>query len=375
MKETIKQQPQGPKRQHFIPRAYLKNFAHTIDEDKAFISAYNKQTKEFKDSISTKDICLETDLYTLKNLQGRERYGIETFFSENIDSKYSQVYKILIEEKKTSITKDEKLLILFTTLSLYFRTPKILNTFIEFMNNILLQAQKTKPEDEIYFLGVMISLKAKDFKSILKEIREHHRIDYIRIQLALLGQFVEYKFSDGLSVIELYGDQEFITSDNPVEIYDHGNTSSSIFNENDSIYIPLNTKHALFIAPKRDSIHPYSVYYKRDSLAMHLTMNHSVYDNSERWIIGTRVGINAFLTTKDKYRAPYDPASGFGIIDKLKIKSQSTITINHLITKGISNNNTELIDYLKSIKGSDMYNENIEFQDLFEKLRDMGLSI
>ncbi|WP_363322045.1 DUF4238 domain-containing protein [uncultured Pontibacter sp.] len=88
--------------QHFIPRTYLRNFAHTKNDDKFLITAFNKLTGKTVPVISIADICVETDLYTLKHLEGDNKYDIENFFADNIESKYPDVYRLLVQEKKGS---------------------------------------------------------------------------------------------------------------------------------------------------------------------------------------------------------------------------------------------------------------------------------
>src|SRR5688572_12597068 len=113
--------------QHFIPRTYLQRFSISISADKHFLTALNKQNGKVIKSISIRDVCVETDFYTLKHLSGDEKYKIEDFFSENVESKYPDVYKLLVTDKKEVISETERVHILYTTLSMYFRTPKVLN--------------------------------------------------------------------------------------------------------------------------------------------------------------------------------------------------------------------------------------------------------
>ena len=236
------------KHQHFIPRTYLKNFAHTQNGDTFLIDALGKTKRDVIYNMSVADICVETDLYTLKHLDGDRKYEIEDFFSDNIESKYPEIYRLLVEEKKQIISPEERVLILYTTLSMYFRTPKFLNQFVAFSANLIQQLKSEKDIDSIYFLGYEFSLKDKSFVKIKKEIKETNRINFIKTQLALLEQFVSFKAFDSLVVIELVGEQEYITSDNPVEIGNSFIPGFDLFDADNSIYIPLDPKHALFIA-------------------------------------------------------------------------------------------------------------------------------
>lgn len=316
---------------------------------------------------------METDLYTMKHLSGQEKYRIEDFISHNIESKYPKVYQLLVVEKKSHISAEERILIRLTTLSMYFRTPKVLNQFVVFASKIIKDTVNDIDSDTIDFLGYQISIKDKSFNKIRKEIKEKHRIDYIRTQLALLNQFINFKMSDGLVVIELVGDQEFITSDNPVEINNSFQLGFNLFDPGNMIYIPLDPKHALFVAPRKAKSIINQVFYRRDNLFQHVILNHCVYENAERWVLGTNTGIEKFKKDEEEFskRAREDHP----IIRKIKAKQELMETLANLAEKGISNDNLELVDFLKKLKQQKIFFEIIEFQDAYEEMKKMGLQI
>lgn len=359
--------------QHFIPRTYLKNFVHRQDGDKFFVTAFNKLTEAIKNEISIRDICVETDLYTLKHLSVDKKYQIEDFFSENIESKYPDVYKLLVLDKKQNITGEEKTLILYTTLSMYFRTPKALNKFVHFAATLVNDVKNDTGADKIDFLGYEISIKDKSFNKIKKEIREHRRIDYLNTQIALLNQFVRFKALDGIVVTELVGDQEFITSDNPIEIRNSFGIDFDLFDARNSIYVPLDPKHALFIPPKLEGSIINRVFYQRDSFLQHVILNNSVYENAERWVIGTQTGIDKFLKDQEEYTKPSE--DDHPIIQNYKTKLVLMETMVILAEKGVTNDNKELVEFMRNVQEHGLYNESVEFQDTVRQLKEMGLDI
>jgi hypothetical protein len=359
--------------QHFIPRTYLEKFAHRQDGDTFTVSAFNKLSGKITKEISVKDICVETDLYTIKHLSGDEKYKIEDFFSDNIESKYPDVYKLLVIDKKKYISGEERALILYTTLSMYFRTPKILNKFVDFAATLVEDVKNDTETDKISFLGYEISIKDKSFTDIKREIREHRRIDYIQTQIAVLNQFVQFKALDGIVVTELVGDQEFVTSDNPVEIRNSFGTGFNLFDARNSIYIPLDPKHALFIAPSFEGSIINQVFYQRDSFFQHVVLNNCVFENAERWVIGTHTGIEKFLKDQEKYTKPADKDDP--IVQKFKTKLVLMQTMVMLAEKGVTKDNSELIEFMRNLQKHELYNESIEFQDRVRQLREMGLDV
>lgn len=359
--------------QHFIPRGYLRKFAHSQNDNTFLVDAFNKLNWLLRPDMSIADICVETDLYTLTHLEGPQRYVIENFFSDNIENKYSDIYRLLVEEKRGIITAKEKMYILYTTLSMYFRTPKVLNQFVAFSANLISQVKNGFETDTINFFGYEISIKEKSFTEIKKEIKEANRIDYVKTQIALLNEFVKYRALDGLAVIELVGEQEFITSDNPVEISNSFKYGFNLFDSKNSIYIPLDPKHALFIAPHLKEGLINQVYYRRDNFFQHVILNHLVFENAERWVIGTKTGIEKFLKDEEQYTKPAEEDHPLLVKAKTRLELMETLAV--LAKKGISNSNIELIDFLRKLKQHELYIESIDFQDAYKQMKELGLKI
>ncbi len=359
--------------QHFIPITYLKRFSHTNNNKTYFVDGYNKTEKKVVKSLSVKNICVEKDIYTLKELNGDEKYNLENYFMNNIESKYSETYRILVTEKKEFITPKERINILITTLSMYFRTPKFLNNFSDFSTRFIKQLQEKSVSDSIEFLGASISLKNKSFDEIKKQIKEHNRIDHFKMQIELFHQYLKHKIFDGLTVIELTGKGEFITSDNPVQIINSSLEGFDLFNTGNSIYIPLNNKHALFIAPKFEGSIINKVFYTKDNFFQHIALNNSVLKSAERWVFGSKSGISQLILDEEKYNLPADGNNP--IIKKFDIKLEMMQNILKLTEKGITNQNFELIACLKDLPNHPMYNEFIDFQDIYNKMKAKGLNI
>ena len=361
------------KHQHFIPQTYLRKFAHSNLEDTYLVDAYNKLDCQTKSNISIRDICVDTDLYTLDHLPGEQKYRIEDFFNENIESNYPKIYDLLVKKKEKFISGEERTLILYTTLSMYFRTPKILNQFVNFSTKLIDDLKKEKDIKTINFLGNNINLSAKSYRELKKEIREKHRINYIQTQLLLLNEFIRHKAFDGFAVLELIGDQEFITCDNPVIIENLSGLGFNLFDPGNTIYIPLDNKHALFIGPQQEESILNQVFYQRDDFFLHVIVNHLLYTSAERWIIGTSKGIKQFLDDEIEYSKP---AKGDEIIVK-KFKSMVEIMqkLASLAELGISNENTELIKFINQIKTDKTFKETPQFNDIFKQLKELGLDI
>ena len=361
------------KHQHFIPRTYLKKFAHKIDGDSHFVCAYNLNNTETKEEMSIRDICVEKDLYTIKHLSGEDKYRIENFFSTVIENRYPEIYKTIVEEKKEFIEPEERAFILYTTLSLYFRTPKRLNEFTDFAVKLIDQIRQEKEPETINFLGTTISLKDKKLKELKNEIKENQRLDYVKTQIDLFNRFFEFNSLNGLLVQELKGEQEFITSDNPVEIRNVFDPRFNLFSDGNMVSIPLDPKHLLTVMPKNEGTILNKVIYKRDDFFLHVNTNFTTHQNAERWLIGTLKGITNFKNDFKKYNQPCADDNPLLLIFKEKVKLMAELTFH--TENGISNDNTGLIEFLKTLKAHKLYNKHLDLRDAYERMKNLGLKI
>lgn len=363
----------GKSHQHFIPRTYLKNFSHTNNGDTYLIDGFNKQESRPKADLSIYDVCVDTDFYTLNHLPAEKKYIIEDFFSNSVETHFPEVYKILVDDRVTEIDFRQRVKIIYTILSMYFRTPKVLNQFVTFASDLLRKEREGKNIEKVNFLGQEINLEGKTFKQIKKEIREANRINYITTQMQLLDQFVRYRLKDGIVVIKLVGKQEYVTSDNPIEIRTVSGLNFNLFDANNSIYVPLDPKHALFIAPKAEGTIVNQIFRQRDSFFQHVILNNCVFKNSERWTLGTKEGIKNFISDEKEYSTPGD--ENHPIIKTFKDKLEIMIQLSKLSAKGVSRDNKELTDYVNKVKDTELFKSSVEYQDIYKQLKEMGLDI
>ncbi|MCC5920638.1 MAG: DUF4238 domain-containing protein [Cyclobacteriaceae bacterium] len=359
--------------QHFIPKTYLKRFAHKSNGDSHFVSAYNKETSDTIEDMSIRDVCVEKDLYTFKQLSGDDKYKLEKFFSDVIETRYPKIYKTIVVDKKEFIEPEERAYILYTTLSLYFRTPKRLNEFTDFAVRLIEQIRLEKEPETINFLGTTISLKDKKLKELKNEIKENQRLDYVKTQLDLFNKFFEFNSLNGLMVQELKGEQEFITSDNPVEIRNIFDPRFNLFSDGNMVSIPLDPKHLLTVMPKNEGTILNKVIYKRDDFFLHVNTNFSTYQNAERWVIGTIKGLASFRNDLRVYNQPAD--ENHPLLQIFEEKVRLMAELNHHIQNGISNRNPGLIEFLKALKNHKLFEEHLDIRDAYDSMKKLGLKI
>ena len=115
------------------------------------------------------------------------------------------------------------------------------------------------------------------------------------------------------------------------------------------------------------------VFYQRENFFHHAILNHLVFENAERWVLGTKLGIKNFLEDEEKYSKPVAEVHPLEI--KMKMKLELMETLVNLVGKGISNENKELVEFLKKLKKHPLYNESVELQDAYNELKSIGLRI
>jgi hypothetical protein len=316
---------------------------------------------EIKQELSTSNICVESNFYTIKELSDDEKYKIEDYYSQKIESNYENVYNLLIDKNIEFISLKQRIDILTALLSLYFRTPKALNEFAEFTSNLLLSSKDNNIK-ELTFLGERINLENETFKSLKKKIKESNRVDYNETQIALMNQFIYFKRFDGIVVIELTGDKEYITSDNPVTVYNQ-HENIDLFSLNNSIYVPIDSKHCVFIAPKVHGAIVNRIFRTIDSLYQYVVINDSTFQNAEKWIIGTNTGIPKFKSDFETFSQPADEDHLIVVTAKKSLEVMEKAA--NLAEKGKFD---ELKDFIDTIKDEDFFKSNPVFMKMLEDL-------
>lgn len=303
-----------PVRQHFIPRSYLNNFSEN-EGDKYFIYGCRKGNNGIISRLSTKDICLQRNLYTIPTNDETKKFAIEHFYDKNVDGVYPDIYNILTDDNIKLIDFDTRLKIIKTTLSLYFRTPRFLNEQNELTGKMIRDlANMTNVDEATYrFLGEEIKFKKDEIEFIIKEKRERNRILFLSEHLRAYENLVQLKLMDGISVCKLIDDSEFITSDNPIIMrpfmdptdpnFDYGILNKRInpFDVTNMIHLPLNKKYILTIMPRMDEAIINTIQRLEIRMIDSLMHNSDVEKFSDQWILGSKEGIENHFKDQESY--------------------------------------------------------------------------
>ena len=321
------------KRQHYVPRTYLKHFSTERTGEffiKALPTAECKEERIIEMNIS--NVCLQKDLYTLPGETAEERMLIEKFYSDNYEAHYNKIYEILIDPNKKTLTDEERELIISTVVTMFYRTTKWVNLHNEFFKRVLEQAyfmcQQTG-KDYFMFEKQKISIAGKTLEQLQKENKYESRPAQVLTQLQVALRLIKFRtIRDGIYVSKLVDENcEFITSDNPV-VYSNINSGHvAPFDPTNVLKLPLDNKHMLFLMPYSDKETKHLLLRHNVSGTMcfteKLTSNYEQFRNSERFLLGSDSSLKGYLATKEISERPLTEE------ENLKMKS-----FGDLIQKG-----------------------------------------
>lgn len=292
-----------PKKQHFIPGSYLRNFAD-VENKKAYVEVMNVNTKEIKYPFSVSNISVSKKVYSFPSVNKDDRYFTERFYAQNVESVYPEVYSILTNPEILDITNGQRNKILYTCLSIYFRTARFLNEKNDTLD-VRTGEQNINPgEGEANTFvepGGIYAFKRKDVRNVKQKTRIDARRDFIIRHLEDWQNFVRFKNTSQITVNEILGPVELITCDNPVRIFDNKSSEFNLFDPANSIQVPLDQRHLLWISPNSDEIEPNQIFRQEREKWFAITSNQIIQQDASDWIISKKGGIIKHLEEQKQY--------------------------------------------------------------------------
>jgi hypothetical protein len=307
---------QETKSQHYIPVCYLKNFYSRykikVKKIQYYTSVIDKLQNDKNYEPNIEGICCENNFYTLEGTTEEDRQIIENFYNANIESDYNEVYKILADENKKEIIPAQRVKIITTIISLYYRTPKWPNTIDNMWSRIIDSAEslmKQPGTKKILKLddGSEINFEGKTSAEIKKEIQTQRRQEWILTHLKYIFALINGRLNHTICVNKITDDHEFITSDNPV-LMSNGDTGHIMpFHKENMIRLPIDSKHTVLIMPasSSDGEDLNKIYRRNLSGTMCFyevgVCNMLQYQTAERLIIGKKSALAKFIAMKPKF--------------------------------------------------------------------------
>lgn len=298
-------------RQHFVPRAYLKYFADKKGSGHYNIMAMpkNNLTPEAIIERNTKSICYEKNLYTLPGSTNEEKMLLETFYSEEFENKYEQVYTILTDPEKTELTDAERELVISTVATMFYRVPVWQKQHTEVMKRVFemcIQATKQTGQKETKIEGDTYIIEGKTVDQLIKEYISNNKSHQVISQLNIALKLVAVRLkSDNVYIFKLEdGEQEFITSDNPVILQHPSNEQIFPFDPSNIMKLPLDTKHYLMLMPNNDKSNLNRIVRHNAkggfSRREELISNTEQLQGADEYILGSTSSLTRYLGIREK---------------------------------------------------------------------------
>ena len=198
---------QETRRQHFVPRTYLKNFA-VKKKDSFKINVVDKDDLSRLFFTNIINVCIENDFYTLEGKTKEERQLIESFYSDAIESQYGDCYKILVDPAIRDIDPTIHESIIACAITMMYRTTRWIHLHNEFMNRVLEKMfALCQQANKDYFMieGVKYSIANRTLKQVQCEFRESVKRYQIILQVDVALKLISIRKNDGILVSGEFG--------------------------------------------------------------------------------------------------------------------------------------------------------------------------
>ena len=367
----------NPEKQHFLPKSYLKNFAN-VQGNKAFVEVMNVKSGQIIYPVSTKKICFSKDIYTLPDVDDNNKYFLEHFYANNIDGVYPEVYRMLTDPRFITITEDQRDKILHTCLSFYFRNIRFLNDKNDKLDSLIDRfTANTESSDSakifIQFGGRQYNFHKGEIDYIRKKAMVDNRMDFILEHVQDWKNFVGFKNSSQITVCKILGDVKLITSDNPVRIEGDQNRTFNLFDPRNSIQLPLDQEHLLWISPNEKDVDRNKIYHQVRDKWFALTSNYIMSQDASEWIISKKGFIKMYLHEEKMYNNT-KPENMQAVVD-IKIKAHELTKFVELAQATGSITSEECLQRLRVMKNIPSLAADPEFKITLIQVAALGYKI
>jgi len=290
------------RRMHYVPKTYLKNFSEKRGNE-FFIYAVSKKAREKVFPTNITNICVEKDLYTLPGETESSRQFIEKMYSDLYESDYDNIYKLLIDESKESLTTKERYSIVGFVVSMFYRNNSWNNFHNKFMDEVYAKGYhltKANGKESFFIEEQEINIVGRSLEELQKE---NHNQDKPLMALTALQKMLELTrmrfFNDVIAINKTSSDSEFITSDNPVSFRNEEVKRPIPVDPTNTLSIPIDSNHLLQLRSWGHELDKNMI--GRLSGPALINMVNSRINNefqlaqSDKFILGTKTALHRFL--------------------------------------------------------------------------------
>lgn len=299
------------KRQHYVPQTYLQKFG-VKRKNHFLIAGVDKNNLEKFIFNNINSVCLEKDIYTLKGETEEQRQALETFYSENVEAYYNEVYNTLSDDRIIEISEEMHHKIIMTMITMMYRTTKWIHEHNELVDRVLERlfdlCKQTNKDYFVYDDDKRYSIKGKTLAEVQKEVKAAKKELNVLTQLEVALKLINIRKFDGIVVDKLSGDNQLFTSDNPVTLTNLEPGHIAPFDPENMIRLPLDSNHIITIMPHSlsDGSHRITRTAHGDTIskAKMIDNNSSQLGNCYKYIYGLKKSLVDYIDKKKDYEKP-----------------------------------------------------------------------
>ncbi|NML37350.1 DUF4238 domain-containing protein [Chitinophaga sp. G-6-1-13] len=367
----------NPKKHHYIPKSYLRNFSERRNDVDWVDTLLNRQGGEIK-QLSTTNLCHQKNLYTFPPGKVNDPYALEKYYSEHVDGIYPHVYSMLINPDMSSFSREEKRKILYTILSLYFRTPGFLNRNTRVIDEAFDAIGRSTSNSQemisvdwgngpVRFKLENLELVREEQKLILKEL-------FLVGHLEDLQRFVDHKMACGIAIITVPNEVPLITCDNPVCIINPQgeHNPENIFDMENIIELAIDPRTYVVIMPNTisDGSKDYLQRTKRDKYFAAGT-NRTTENARQQYMIAYPGDLQKHLNSQTSYNA--DTPENWRQVNNTRKMATDSLELLTLIERIGTIYHKKVADKVKEIQALGLVNDDPTMKALIESLKEKGL--
>jgi len=313
--------------QHYVPRVYLKNFAVKKGEE-YYVDVFDKQ-QERHFTTNTRSICAVKNLYTLNENQNvaDDVLAMEKMYSHHFEPMYQKSYELLVNDNFVTMNGWQRAEIILGLLHLYMRNPHLLYRALnEHRNNIkrLHKRAISNNQKGLSYLDEDFSFREWDEQSIIKYFEDKAFKVFKEQHIIATKKMGEIHADAVIEVLKITDDSKFITCDKPLSMSNliSQGVDDSPYQRSHEFVIALNTKYAVRIY--HDINQPvHGIVRKEIPTGNVALINHEVFKQSERFIIGDKGAIDKYFEM-GWFLNETSLKSKFNIIEQILTKFPST---------------------------------------------------
>jgi hypothetical protein len=192
---------------------------------------------------------------------------------------------------------------------MFYRVPvwqKQHNEEMKWVFDMCVQASKQTGQKAIKIEGDRYVIEGRTVDDLIKEYISNNKSHQVIAQLEIALKLVAVRLkSDNVYIFKLEdGEQEFITSDNPVILQNPSNKQILPFDASNIMKLPLDTKHYLMLMPNNGKANLNRIvrnnvtggFSKREELIS----NTEQLQGADQYILGSTSSLNRYLQIQDK---------------------------------------------------------------------------